>query len=136
MRSLPDRSSNASALALANVFVLTSTWEASPLVILEAMASGLPWVSFDVGNVHDYPGGFIVSTVQEMADRVREIAHNPALASTLGRAGRDHVLRYNSWQKVIGEYEALFLELVPTVPAARVSQHDVPGEQPGEGSDG
>jgi len=136
MRSLRDRSSNASALALANVFVLTSTWEASPLVILEAMASGLPWVSFDVGNVHEYPGGFIVSTVQEMADRVHELLRNPALASSLGCAGRDYVLQHNTWQKVIDEYEALFRELVPTVPVARVSLHDVPGEQPGEVTDG
>ena len=136
MRSLPDRSSNASALALADVFVLTSRWEVSPLVPLEAMASGLPWVSFDVGNVHDYPGEFIVSTVQEMADRVNEILHDPVLASTLGGTGRDYVLQHNSWQKVIAEYEALFLELMSTVPAARMSPQDISGEQLGEGSDG
>jgi glycosyltransferase involved in cell wall biosynthesis len=112
MHSLPDRASIASALAAANVFVLTSTWEASPLVILEAMASGLPWVSFDVGNVHEYPGGFIVSSVPEMADRVCEIVGSLALARTLAEAGRAHVHEHNRWQVVLDAYEGLFVKLL------------------------
>jgi len=38
-------------LSAANVFVLASDWEGSPLAVMEAMASGLPVVSTDVGGV-------------------------------------------------------------------------------------
>lgn len=38
-------------LAAANVFVLASDWEGSPLAVMEAMAAGLPVVSTGVGGV-------------------------------------------------------------------------------------
>lgn len=45
-----------------DVFLLTSVKEVSPLVILESMACGLPWISLPVGNTKDLLGGIIINT--------------------------------------------------------------------------
>ena len=47
-----------------NAFVFTSEKEVAPLVLLEAMASRLPWVSMDVGNALELKGGRVVKAVK------------------------------------------------------------------------
>lgn len=47
-------------LISANVFAFCSLKEVAPICILESCASGLPWVSFNVGNVKKIPGGRVV----------------------------------------------------------------------------
>lgn len=42
-----------------DLFVFCSLKEVAPLCILESCAAGLPWVSFDVGNVSDIKGGLV-----------------------------------------------------------------------------
>ena len=49
-----------SAFIGSDVFVFTSCKEVAPLVILESRAAGLPWVSFDVGDVSNQKGGIIL----------------------------------------------------------------------------
>jgi glycosyltransferase involved in cell wall biosynthesis len=101
----------AAALCAADVFVLPSRWEASPLVILEAMAAGLPWVSFDVGNVRDHAGGIVVGSIEEMASETRKLLSDRDLRARLGREGRERVLERHTWDKVVESYERLYLEL-------------------------
>ena len=51
----------------ADVFVLSSKWEESPIVIREAAASRMAVISTDVGDVSQIPGCQIVHSEEEMA---------------------------------------------------------------------
>ncbi|MBL8725165.1 MAG: glycosyltransferase [Planctomycetes bacterium] len=76
------------------VFVLSSATEQLPLVLLEAMASGLPVVATDVGDVRaTLPEGsrrFVVPprAPQALAKALAELLADPALRATLGAANR------------------------------------------------
>jgi len=60
LRDLP-REDVVAAFKCSDVFVFPSRKEIAPLVILESRAAGLPWVSFEVGNVSDNGGGLVVA---------------------------------------------------------------------------
>lgn len=78
----------------ADVFCLPSWWEAMPLSILEAMASGLPVVATAVGDVPRVvlPGrtGSLVPPrdAAGLADALEELLTDPAKRAAWGRAGR------------------------------------------------
>lgn len=67
-------------LAEADAFVLSSNYEGLPLVILEAMASGLPIVSTDVGGVKDVvtDNGLLVEphSIEKLASAMMQIKAN------------------------------------------------------------
>src|ERR1039458_9870924 len=65
------RAESVSAIKEADIMVHPSNWEASPLVILECMAAGKPFVAFDVGCVREHAGGRVVGSLSEMAEAVR-----------------------------------------------------------------
>ncbi len=78
----------------AGLFVLTSHEEGLGIVILEAMASGLPVVSTRCGGpetvVVDGETGFLtpVGDTETMVDALRRLVESPALRGRMGRAGR------------------------------------------------
>jgi len=49
----------------ANAFCFSSEKEVAPLVLLECLAAGLPWVSANVGNASELPGGFCIGSVRD-----------------------------------------------------------------------
>jgi glycosyltransferase involved in cell wall biosynthesis len=88
----------------AGVFFLPSTVETAPLVILEAMASATPWVSYDVGSVKTLPGGIVVPDVDEAARALRGLVNDPARRRALAREGRAAIETTYSWDKVLPRY--------------------------------
>jgi glycosyltransferase involved in cell wall biosynthesis len=100
----------AATVAAAEVFLFTSRVECAPLVILEAMAAGTPWVSYDVGNVSELAGGVVVASFEELLQAAREIldGQRPELAGE-GRAAweADH-----RWERIVARYESVFEELI------------------------
>jgi glycosyltransferase involved in cell wall biosynthesis len=78
----------------AQIFVLSTHFEALPISILEAMRAGLPVVATDVGgireSVHDGETGLLAAhgDVEGLRQALARMISEPALRVTLGSAGR------------------------------------------------
>jgi len=85
----------------ADVLLLTSLWEGSPIVVKEAMAAGLPVVSTDVGDVKELTAG-VAGCFVTQAD-ARQLAKALDEALSLGRRteGAKHIEHLD--RKIISE---------------------------------
>ena len=86
----------------ADVFVLTSNWEGTPNVIMEAMACGLAVVATRVGGVADLiedgKTGFLVDpgNLEMLVESLMDLIEKPNLRSSIGGAARQHIKKnYN-----------------------------------------
>jgi colanic acid/amylovoran biosynthesis glycosyltransferase len=108
-------------LAAANVFVLPSVVDPDggsdnlPTVIMEAMATGLPVVSTDVGGIPEMiienETGFLVQPgdAVTVADRIEKVIIDRSLAQKLGQAGYVRARELFSIEKNVRELYALTL---------------------------
>ena len=101
-----------SAYQAADIFLLPSKDETQPVVLLEAMGSGVPWVSTPTGCVREMPGGLIAHGETEMADALATLLNDSGRRRQLGEQGRAAVQSRYSWESVLQRYEALFEELL------------------------
>jgi glycosyltransferase involved in cell wall biosynthesis len=106
----------------ADIFVLPSLSEGMALVVLEAMASGLPVVvtreTGYEGLVRDGVEGFIVPrrNFEALASKIEILANDSELRTRMGRAARQRAESY-SWRR----YERQFIdELAARLPEAFV----------------
>lgn len=97
-----------------DVFVLSSDDEASPNALLEAMATGLPCVSSDVGGAREVLDGGRVGLlvpprdVAALAAAIRRITSDPSLARALGAHARAHAVARYAEERMFDAYAALY----------------------------
>jgi len=85
------------------------------LKILEAMAAGLPVVSTSVGvaglNLTDGVNVMIADKPEIMAKKALELLNDQKLASKIGEAGKDHVVKYFDWKSIVKLHDPIYNSL-------------------------
>ena len=114
-----------------DVFVLTSRAEGFANVLVEAMACGLPAVSFDIEFgprelvVHGETGYLVPDgETGGMAAHLHALAADPALRARLGHAGRERAATQFSIDRMTARFAALFRD-VTRPPARAGGEHHV-----------
>ena len=107
------RSDVAELVGTFDALAVTSTSEALPLVVLEAMGCGVPVVSTDVGEIPrvlDGVAGLIVPSndVEALAAALTRVAADERLRLTMGEHGRSRVCEAYSHSTMVDRYLALY----------------------------
>ena len=101
------------ALERIDLLVLPSEAEGFGLVLIEAMAAGVPVVATDVAGIRDVVEngntGLLVPArdPQALAQAIQRLRDDPSLRDRLIRDAHDHVRAHFDWQMVLDQYERL-----------------------------
>ena len=98
----------------ADVFFFPSTFEGSPKVIVEAAACGVPVIcmeSYSPETVIHETTGYQAASTEQMFVFLAHLLRNAELRQTLGRAGRQHSLKFD-WKVLTEKWEELFSEVL------------------------
>lgn len=106
-------------MSTADAYVMSSTWEGLPMVLLEAAACELPVVSTDAGGnseiVLDGVSGYIVPPrdPQALAAAMLKMMSFPEEERrAMGQAGRAHIEANYSLDHVVDQWEKLYRDLL------------------------
>lgn len=122
--SLP-RGETVTALKAADVFLFLSSIEASPIVLFEAAAAGLPFISGDVGNAREIAGwtrggiiapvrpdklheGNVFAKIDQTTSILSVLYKNKPLRHKLGETGRQRWQKNFTWEKITEQYINLY----------------------------
>lgn len=111
-----------SALKEADMLIMPSKWEAYPLAMLEAMAAGTPWISFDVGCARENAGGIVVKNSDEMARVIVDLFNHPERCRQLGEEGKAQIAARHDWETIVNQYEEYYRLVARSVPMQRLRE--------------
>jgi glycosyltransferase involved in cell wall biosynthesis len=115
------------AFLQSDLFVFASNVEYSPLVLFEACAAGLPFLTVPVGNsveIIDWTQGgelclaprdekgYTRAQPDVLARKIEEMLMNPDRLKVLGRNGRHASLMRFNWDNLTNEYERVFQQIL------------------------
>ena len=102
-----------------DTFALSSDSEGLPLVIVEAMAAGLPVISTDVGGIAavvvDGETGLLLprGDAHALASKIATLAAAPTVGVRFGEEGRGRALARYSRQRMVDDYFAVYDRVRP-----------------------
>lgn len=96
---------------ISDIFIQPGYRESFCIPILEAMASGLPVVTTNVGIAHevikDGETGFIINGKKDIAEKIKLLVNSPELRKRVGEISRKVAKRYD-WEIIINKLEKIY----------------------------
>jgi glycosyltransferase involved in cell wall biosynthesis len=108
-----------------DALVLPSANEGTPVSVIEALAAELPVVATRVGGVPDVvrdgEDGFLVEVgaTDDLADRLAQLAGDPALRARMGKRGRERVLPRYAVDRLVDDVDELYRSLLSAAGARK-----------------
>ena len=104
-------------LSAADIVVLTSDNEGTPLSLIQAGMAGLPVVTTNVGSVpevvlNNVTGIITELNVQQLADALETLANNHALRAQLGKSAQEFTLANFGVKRLVQNHEELYRKLL------------------------
>ena len=104
-------------LAAADIVVLTSDNEGTPLSLIQAGMAGMPVVTTGVGSVPEVvldgiTGIITNSDVTEISDALEKLATSPELRATMGRNAQEFTLTNFGTERLVSNHEKLYKRLI------------------------
>jgi len=104
-------------LSAADMVVLTSDNEGTPLSLIQAGMAGIPVVSTDVGSVpevvlHGVTGIMTPLDIQKIADALEKLSLDKDLRAKLGAAAQDFTLANFGVKRLVDDHEELYRRLL------------------------
>ena len=104
-------------LSAADIVLVTSDNEGTPLSLIQAGMAGLPVVTTNVGSVPEIvlsnlTGIITELDVQQIVDALENLAHNPALRAKLGKAAQEFTLANFGVHRLVRDHEELYKKLL------------------------
>ena len=118
VRFLGWRRDLATLYGAADVLLLTSRNEGTPVALIESLAAGVPGVSTEVGGVGDVIDSDAVGLLASggdaagLADAVCALLADPARRRRMGEAGRRSVVARYGLERLVNDIAACYRELV------------------------
>lgn len=100
-----DRNHIPTILKNSKMSLFSSINEQYPLVVIESMSCKIPFISTNVGNVENLPGGIVINDINDMSNKIRNLIIDNNFYNKLSEQGYNYVIKNCTISNSISKFD-------------------------------